>query len=248
MLLRLAGSGEQDAIVRRRVRLGELEVDRDEQAARVLEVLARSRLLTVGDEAAEVAHEALLREWPRLRGWLEEDVEGRRLHRHLTDAARDWSSGEREAGGLYRGARLASALDWAAQHGGELNRLEQDFLEHSRLVSEREAERNRRVNRRLRTLLAGAAVALIVAIAAGLLALDQRGDARDAAVAADAQRLGAEAVTAESLENALLLARAGIELDESAATRSSLLTVLQRSPARLGALPGLAGWQRGRSP
>ncbi len=242
MLLRLAGSGERDAVVRRRVPLSELEVDRDEQAARVLEVLARSRLLTVGDETAEVAHEALLREWPRLRGWLEEDVEGRRLHRRLTDAARDWSSAEREAGGLYRGARLASALDWAAEHGSELNRLEQDFLEDSRLVSEHEAQRNRRVNRRLRTLLAGAAVVLIVAIAAGLLALDQRGDARDAAVTADAQRLGAEALTAESFENALLLARAGIELDESAATRSSLLTVLQRSPARLGTLPGTAGW------
>ena len=60
---------------------------------------------------------------------------------------------------------------------------------------------------------------------------------------ADAQRLGAEALTAERLENALLLARAGVELDDSAATRSSLLTVLQRSPAQLGTLPGIAGWQ-----
>ena len=76
-----------------------------------------------------------------------------------------------------------------------------------------------------------------------MLALDQRGDARDAAVVADAQRLGAEALTADRLENALLLARAGVELDESAATRSSLLTVLQRSPAQLGTLPGIAEWQ-----
>ena len=182
ILLRLAGSGEDDAVVRRRVPLGELEVDRDEQAARVLEVLADSRLVTVGEGTAEVAHEALLREWPRLRDWLEEDVEGRRLHRRVTDAARDWESGGRDPGELYRGARLASALDWAAEHGAELNRLEREFLEESRLVSEREAERSRRVNRRLRTLLAAAGVALAVAIAAGLLALDQRGDARDAAV------------------------------------------------------------------
>jgi WD40 repeat protein/DNA-binding SARP family transcriptional activator len=243
ILLRLAGSGEHDAVVRSRVPLSDLDVDRDEQAARVLEVLARSRLVTVGEGTAEVAHEALLREWPRLSGWLEEDIEGRRLHRRVTDAAHDWESGGRDPGDLYRGARLASALDWATDHGGELNRLEREFLEESRLVSEREAERSRRVNRRLRTLLAGAAVALTVAIAAGLLALDQRGDARDAAVVADAQRLGAEAQTAERLENALLLARVGVELDESAATRSSLLAVLQRSPAQLGALPGTAGWQ-----
>jgi WD40 repeat protein/DNA-binding SARP family transcriptional activator len=242
ILLRLAGSGEHDAVVRRQVSLGELEVDRNPGAARVLEVLAAGRLVTVGEETAEVAHEALLREWPRLRGWLEEDVEGRRLHRHLTEAARDWEAGGRDAGELYRGARLASALDWAAERGGELNRLERDFLEESRLVSEREAERSRRANRRLRAMLAGAAVALVVAIAAGIWALDQRGDARDAAAVADAQRLGTEAQAAQRLENALLLGAAAVELDESAATRSSLLTVLQRSPAQLGTLPGTAGW------
>jgi WD40 repeat protein/DNA-binding SARP family transcriptional activator len=243
MLLRLAGSGEDDAVVRRRVALGELEVARDKQAARVLEVMAASRLVTVGVGTAEVAHEALLREWPRLSGWLEEDVDGRRLHRRVTDAARDWDAAGRDTGELYRGARLSAALDWAAEHGGELNRLEREFLEESRLVSEREAERSRRTNRRLRTLLVGAVAFLAVAIAAGVLALDQRGDARNAAVVADAQRLGAEAQTAERLENALLLARAGVELDESAATRSSLLTVLQRSPAQLGTLPGTAGGQ-----
>ena len=241
ILLRLAGCGEDDAVVRRRVALGELEVDHDEQAARVLEVMAASRLVTVGKGTAEVAHEALLREWPRLRGWLEEDVEGRRLHRRVTEAARDWDAAGREAGELYRGVRLASALDWAAERGRELNRLEREFLEESRLVSEREADRSRRANRRLRTLLGGAVALLAVAIAAGFLALDQREDARDAAVTADAQRLAAEAQTTERLENALLLARAGVELDESAATRSSLLTVLQRSPAQLGTLPGTAG-------
>ena len=243
ILLRLAGSGEHDAVVRRQVSLSELEVDRNQEAARVLEVLAASRLVTVGEGTAEVAHEALLREWPRLRDWLEEDVEGRRLHRRVTDAARDWDDGGRDAGELYRGARLASALDWAAEHGVELNRLEREFLEESRLVSEREAERSRRANRRLRIMLAGAAVALAVAITAGVVALDQRRDARDAARVADAQRLGTEAVTADRLENALLLARAAVELDESAATRSSLLTVLQRSPAQLGTLPGTAGWK-----
>jgi WD40 repeat protein/DNA-binding SARP family transcriptional activator len=239
ILLRLA-SGDDNAVVRRRVQLGELEVDRDAEAAAVLEVLAESRLVTVGEGTAEVAHEALLREWPRLRGWLQEDVEGRHLHRRVTDAARDWESGGRDSGELYRGALLASALDWAAEQGGELNRLERKFLDDSRLVSEREAERSRRVNRRLLTLLGAAAVALAVAIAAGSLALDQRGDARNAARVADAERLAAEALTAERLESALLLARAGVELDDSSATRSSLLKVLQRSPAQLGTLPGIA--------
>ena len=91
--------------MRRRVALGELEVDHDERAARVLEVMAASRLVTVGKGTAEVAHEALLREWPRLRGWLEEDVDGRRLHRRVTEAARDWDAGWAGHGGaLPRGA------------------------------------------------------------------------------------------------------------------------------------------------
>ena len=117
ILLRLAGSGEDDAVVRRRVALGELEVDRDEQAARVLEVMAGSRLVTVGEGTAEVAHEALLREWPRLRGWLEEDVDGRRLHRRVTEAARDWdSAGTRRGRALpRRAARVRARLGGGAR-------------------------------------------------------------------------------------------------------------------------------------
>ena len=41
----------------------------------VLDAMANARLVTVDDQSVEVAHEALLREWPRLRGWLDE-VEG----------------------------------------------------------------------------------------------------------------------------------------------------------------------------
>ena len=147
----------------------------------MLEVLAASRLVTVGEGTAEVAHEALLREWPRLRGWLEEDTEGRRLHRHITLAAADWDGAGATPGELYRGVRLSSALDWAAEHGDELNALEREFLEASRMASEHEAERGRRANRRLRMLLAAACVALAVAVVAGVVALDQRGDARGAA-------------------------------------------------------------------
>ncbi len=75
-----------------------------------------------------------------------------------------------------------------------------------------------------------------------MIALDQRGDARGAAEAADAQRLGAQAVTDDRLDHALLLTRAGIELDESLATRGSLFSVLLRHPAALGELHDSDGW------
>ena len=117
MLLRLAGADDEqaEAFVRRRVPLDELELERDPDAARALAVLTEARLLTVDEGAVEVAHEALLTEWPRLRGWLEADAEGRRLHHHLIAAAREWRDSERDPAELYRGARLASALDWAAE-------------------------------------------------------------------------------------------------------------------------------------
>jgi DNA-binding SARP family transcriptional activator/WD40 repeat protein len=238
ILLRLAGEGEGEAVVRRRVPLAELEPERDEAVADVLAVLGSERLVTIGEGEVEVAHEALLREWPRLRGWLEQDAEARRLHRHITLAAREWDAGGRDPGELYRGARLASALDLAAEHGDALNRLEREFLDEARLVSERESMRARRMNRGLRMLLAGALVALVAAGVLGLVALDQRGDARRTATVAEAERLGAQALTVDELDRALLLARTGVALEDSVATRGNLLAALLRVPrGSLGVLP-----------
>jgi len=86
ILLRLTDA-DQPTPVRRRVPLAEVETDRDEDAAAALAVLTESRLVTVDEGTVEIAHEALLREWPRLRAWLEEDIEGRRVHQHLIHAA-----------------------------------------------------------------------------------------------------------------------------------------------------------------
>ena len=61
-------------------------------------------------------------------GWLAEDAQGRRLHRALGDAARAWERERRDPGGLYRGARLAAALDWAATHDPDLDATERAFL------------------------------------------------------------------------------------------------------------------------
>jgi WD40 repeat protein/DNA-binding SARP family transcriptional activator len=231
ILLRLAGAGEGGAVVRRRVPLDELEADRDQQAARVLEVLTASRLVTLGERTAEVAHEALLREWPRLRGWLEEDAEGRRLQRHITLAARDWDSGGRDPGELYRGARLSAALEWSATHEPDLNATERAFLRESRAASERS-------QRRLRATLAGVAALLVLAVIAGAVALEQRGAAREEAIAAEAQRLGARALVDKGLDRALLLARQGVALHDSVQTRGNLLAALVRSPAAIGVLRG----------
>src|SRR5206468_10850656 len=72
VLLRLASIGEGDEAVRRRVPLSEFDVERNPEVARVVEVLTARRLVTVSEGTVEVAHEALLREWPRFRQWLDE--------------------------------------------------------------------------------------------------------------------------------------------------------------------------------
>jgi hypothetical protein len=73
----------------------------------------------------------------------------------LIASAREWDARGRDPGELYRGARLAAAVDWAGQHPDELNALEREFLASGRAGAEREARRQRAQNRRLRGLLAG---------------------------------------------------------------------------------------------
>jgi WD40 repeat protein/DNA-binding SARP family transcriptional activator len=225
-LLRLAGEAGGEPV---RIRIAVKEFD--EEAQPVLAELIDSRLLTVSEGEVEVAHEALLREWPRLRAWLEEDAAGRRLHRLLRVAATEWDAGGRDRGELYRGARLTATQEWAAEHDPELNALERGFLDDSLAASER-------AHRRLRTVLAGVTSLLLLAMIAGAIALDQRGNARHQAVAAAAQRLGAQALAEDDLDRSLLLARQGVALDDSLQTRGNLLAALLKSPAAIGVLRG----------
>jgi WD40 repeat protein/DNA-binding SARP family transcriptional activator len=233
ILMRLAGPGRGDDVVGRRASLTEFDLDRDPDASRALAVLADARLVTLSEGTIEVAHEALLREWPRLRDWLEEDAEGRRLHRHLAEIATAWDASGRDAGDLYRGARLATAIDWSHAHQEDLNDVEREFLALSRDVSENEAARARRTNRRLRGLLVGVALLLLLALIVGNLALTQRNQAQAAAKVADARQLAARSLGDQDLIRSLLLAREAVALDDSPQTQSALLTALQRDPAAI---------------
>jgi WD40 repeat protein len=241
VLLRLAGPGEGAAVVRRRVPLAEFDTERNERVASVIDVLTARRLLTVSDGSVEVAHEALLREWPRFQDWLEEDREGRRLHAHLMETARDWDERGRDPADLYRGARLSSALDWTTQHTLDLNETEREFVNASRAENERELTRQRKHNRRLRAALVGAAILLALALIAGALALVARSNAQKSATAAVAQRLGSQALVVKDLDLSLLLARQGTALDDSLATQGNLEAALIRSPAALRVDRPLAG-------
>src|SRR4029079_6992777 len=79
IMLRLVGEGAGEAPARRRAPLAELDLERNEDAVGVVATLADSRLVTVGEGSVEVAHEALLREWPRLAEWLQDERAGPQL-------------------------------------------------------------------------------------------------------------------------------------------------------------------------
>ena len=178
IMLRLVGEGEGEAAVRRRAPLTELDLERNREVESVLAALADSRLVTVSEGSVEVAHEALLREWPRLREWIEEDGQGRRLRRHITQAATEWDGVGRDQGELYRGARLAAALDWSTDHALELNELERAFVAESREASEKETKRVVKHQPASPRMLIGAAVLLAAAVAGGIFAVVQRGERR----------------------------------------------------------------------
>jgi WD40 repeat protein/DNA-binding SARP family transcriptional activator len=226
IMLRLC-SGEGATVARRRVPLAELDADRNDRVAHVLAILTDARLLTASDGTVEVAHEALLREWPRLQGWLEDDREGRRLHAHLAAAAREWAARDRDLSELYRGARLSAALEWTADHATQLSEREREFVEASRAANERKL-------RRLRMLLAGVAVLLAVAVAAGVVALAQRQDARATARIAKSRALAgaSEAQLSVDPERSILLAAAALRDAPTPEALFALRRALDVSPLR----------------
>lgn len=114
VLLRLISPGDGTPDTRRPAARAELETTGTGRAevAQVLEALTRARLLTLDGPTVEVAHEALITAWPRLRGWIEEDRDRLRAHRQLTDAARSWEELGCDTGALYRGSRLVTAREY----------------------------------------------------------------------------------------------------------------------------------------
>jgi WD40 repeat protein/DNA-binding SARP family transcriptional activator/energy-coupling factor transporter ATP-binding protein EcfA2 len=144
IFLRLTELGEGTQETRRRVLLSEIipplesTSPLNKTTETVLKMLSDARLVTTTEATAEVAHEALIREWNRLHEWLTENREGLRLHRHITESAQEWEKQERDQESLYRGTRLAQALEWADSHSKDLNSLEREFLETSKALTERE--------------------------------------------------------------------------------------------------------------
>jgi WD40 repeat protein len=225
IFLRLTAIGEGTEDTKRRIRRSELDTDNPDTAL-VLDGLVTARLIVMDADSIEIAHESLIRCWPRLHDWLTQDREGLRIHRQLTDAAGMWESLDCDLGALYRGTRLTLAQDWATHNDAALIPLEREFLNASAAAQHRERVRDRRRTRRLRHLVALFAVLFLVTVATTALAVwaqqratEQRDIALSHKVATDAGALRALDPTLSAQ-----LSLAAYRLSPTAAARSSLLS------------------------
>lgn len=172
IFLRLTELGEGVQDTRRRIKLDELSyaTDTHDTVAKVLKILTDARLVTTEQDSAEVAHEALIREWGTLRRWLDEDRENIRLQRQLTESAREWDNAGRDESFLdHRGGRLEDALSLEKTSNYKITAIEQSYLSACVAYQQREQNRRERLRRQiLYGLSAGFFIMLVIALLAGI--------------------------------------------------------------------------------
>ncbi|WP_051799506.1 nSTAND1 domain-containing NTPase [Catenuloplanes japonicus] len=194
----------------------------------VLDRLAQARLVVLGPDTVEIAHEALIRAWPRLHAWLHTDREELELHRRLTEACRIWQAHDRDSGALYRGAPLSA---WDGRALWRLNADERAFLLAGRERRDRAATARRR---RLRAVLAGLTAGVVVtSLLAGLATVQTRRANEQRDLARSNQLVaGARAQLQVDPEVALLLAVEAFDTDATADAQAILRQAVADSRVR----------------
>ncbi|GHF54791.1 hypothetical protein GCM10010218_40120 [Streptomyces mashuensis] len=208
--------------------------DRAGDAEAVVETFTRARLLLVDADHVEVAHEALLDAWPRLRQWIDEDRAALRTRQALADAAVTWEQEGRDTSLLYRGSRLAAALEAAAgpRARAALTSTARAFLQASAdQETDRQLTEQRRL-RRLRALISGLATLLVLSLLAGAVAVHQSRVADDQRRIAESRELAARAggMMQDQPEAAMLLALSAYRRSPTTEARSSLLSTYAQFP------------------
>ncbi len=202
VMLQMVEVGDGLGVSRRRVALADLSASHPgREVGSLVTRLAASRLVTIDAESVEPAHEALLRDWPRLREWIDEARDDLRVQRALSAASAEWARRSRDPADLFRGSKLTGAVDWSCAHTDQVSTLDIEFIEAGRRQESSELLAAHRTTRRLKALVSGLAVLLVVALGATVTALTQRSRAADAAIRAEtlADEADAAAASAETL-------------------------------------------------
>ncbi|MFD9716165.1 hypothetical protein [Streptomyces sp. NPDC059076] len=228
LLLRLIAPGEASADTRRPAQRAELELS--PESALVLERLVRARLLTIDDQAVNLAHEALITGWPRLRRWIENDRETLRMHRRLTETAGVWEELGRDEGALYWGAQLELARE-AFSQSDALTPEERAFLLASTQAHDKARRADARATRRLRCLIVCLSLLVCLATVAGGMAWWQSEVSQRRAVDAEARRVAQMADTMRETDpaTAIRLSLAAWRLADLPETRRALFAAAAQS-------------------
>lgn len=228
LLLRLVSTGPEGEPLP--VRVPRRQIATDPSHNRMIESLVDARLVTSDDDVIEIAHESLARAWPRLRAWLDDDVEGQRILRHLSVAADTWLAMDRPDSELYRGVRLSKAIEWRESVEPHLTPTEQEFLDASvqfadaeQEAEEKQRRREMRLRRRAQRLL-GVAAVLLVTTSLAAYGFVQRNEANlladQLAASTEPVSLASHSVVVGETENdpelAMLLALASLDSSANA--------------------------------
>ena len=229
VFLRLVSLGELSDDTRRRVLESELvDAGSGESVAAVLSAFGRHRLLTFDRDpvsrgpTVEIAHEALPRDWPRFRSWIDRSRTDLIAVRRLSEAAAEWVDNDRADAYLLRSGRLAQAEDYGESGTVALSLGVVDFVTRSRVQADTEAAQRRTRGRRI---LAGFAVAAVVGVLLAVAALVASYRATVSEREARAEALSAAALAAldHDPELSLLLSLASAEVAEASVGSLSAL-------------------------
>jgi WD40 repeat protein/transcriptional regulator with XRE-family HTH domain len=231
LFLRLVHVGNDGREARVRLPLRDLPGDASVASA-VLERFVGQRLVTKDRAAAEIAHEALLGAWPRLRGWIDADREDIRIRRFIEVAAQTWAQADREAAALLRGGQLALARDWAADEANRaaLTQLSRDFVDAGIAEERAQHAAARRRTRRLRQLVAALTVLILLTVAVAGYAFHQRQLATTAKDQAESRTVAIESGQIRP-EDPPLAAQLSLAAYRIAPTAGALASLLESSGA-----------------
>jgi WD40 repeat protein/serine/threonine protein kinase len=254
MFLRLVTLGEGTDDTRRRVFQAELlSLGNHRQGMRhVIDRFGKYRLLTFDHDpqtrssTIELAHEALIRQWERMREWLDDNREALRLHRRLRSSADEWNQSRRDPSFLASGVRLQQFEEWEHSSDIVMSDIERAFLEMSVEAREqeelREQERKaheeeleRRAEQRLRLLAVVMTIAAVLGFILAFFAYNAQQRAEEQAEIASNN--AATAIVAQ--EEAVIQANnaatsAAIASENEAETRGLALAANARNAAASG--------------
>jgi WD40 repeat protein/serine/threonine protein kinase len=241
LFLRLVTLGEGTEDTRRRILQSEVLASKavDKRSMQnVIEAFLKYRLLTADYEpltrtpTIEIAHEALIRVWARLKSWLNANRDNLRLYQRLAVATIEWLNTGRDGSYLASGARLTQFETLLSGATLPLTADESQYIESSIAARQRAANR-------LRLFVTGLAVFSIIALIFALVALDRQRVADEQANISRSRELAVTALTGIPQNDlALLLSLEALKSADTFEARNSLLSALQSQPHIVRYLPG----------